>query len=223
MKQSVLYALLASEEELPFWKEVWAYFDNAYFADHSLVSLRNIVFGLFLGLSVASFAAVFNKRVLGKFVRTLLTEVCLTPENGKTLPELNYADKLMIRYAVRRSVTLRRVVKCREEEAYRQAETEAQAAYEEQRKQGASLPKRTRVKPFRVDPDRHHFYIPEELRYVADVKFEQKGTSWLGACVTVVVMFVLMIAVLLVLPYLLDLVQELAGSFTSSASCIMRG
>ena len=227
MKQTVVRALLTAEEELPLWKELWLYFYDTYFTDEtvyehlnmgsgSLISVRNIILGLFVGLTLASFAAVFNKRVLGGFVRILLREECLSPETGKTLPELNYADKLIIRYAVRHSVTLRRVVKCREEEEYLQSMEELRESYAERRREDPSLPKRFRQKSFRIDPDAHHFYIPEEMKYMADVKFEQKGTTWLCAVLFVVVMLVALIAVMMVLPHILSLVNEFVCSFASS-------
>ena len=71
-----------------------------------------------LGLAAAGFLAVFNKQINGAFVERLLREGCMSPESAKTLPELDLADKLMLRYGVSHSVDLRRVVKCREEEEY---------------------------------------------------------------------------------------------------------
>ena len=215
MKQRVLTALTAAEEELPLWKELWYYFYETYFTDEavyehlnmgggSLISVRNIIVGLFIGLAVASFAVVFNKRVLGGFVRLLLWEECLSGETGKSLPELNCADKLILRRAVGNSVNLRRVVKCREEEEYLRA----------QEQDGT----KGKGRGFRVDPDHHHFYIPEEMKYMADIKFEQKGTTWLGAILFVVIMAVALVAVLMVLPQILTLLNDFVGSLGGAAS-----
>ena len=195
-----------------------AAYENLNMEGGSLISVQSIVIGLFIGMTLAGFGAVFNKRVLGGFVRLLLKEECLSPEAGKTLPELNYADKLVLRYAVRRSVTLRRVVRCREEEEYLRQMAEMQEHYAERRAEDPSLPKRFRQKPFRVDPDAHHFYIPEDLKYTAEVKFEQKGTTWPGAILFVILMAAACVAVLAVLPHILGLVDELASGFSSSDS-----
>ena len=227
MHNHFLVALRTYDENMPLWKELWLYFMDTYFYNEtayehlnmdgsSFSAVRNIVIGVLIGLCFAGFAAVFNKRVLGGFVRVLLREECLSQETGKSLPELNYADKLIIRYAVRHSVSLRRVVKCREEEEYLRSMEELQANYPERRREDPSLPRRFRQKPFRIDPDVHHFYIPEDMKYMADVKFEQKGTTWLGAVLFVVVMLVALIAVMMVLPYILSLVNEFVGGFSSS-------
>jgi hypothetical protein len=216
----------------PLVKELWAYFYETYFTDEtvyehlnmgggSLISVRNIVLGLCFGLCVAAFGIVFNKRVLGGFVRHLLKNECLSAETAKTLPELNYADKLLIRHAVKKSVNLRRVVRCREEEAHEKKMKAEGEAYAEKQKANPSLPKKFRPTPFRVKPDEHHFYIPEDLKYMADVKFEQKGTTWLGATLFVFIMLVATVAVLLVLPKILSLVNELAGSFGASSDQVL--
>ncbi len=200
---------LGTEQETGFWQTVWAWLYEAYFGDAysyehldmgtgTMLSVRLIVVGICLGLSVGGFVAVFNKRVLGGFVRRLLRAECLSPETGKTLPELDYADKLTIRRAVRTNVNLRRVVKCREEEAYEAEE-------------GSATDKKARKKPFRIDPDEHHFYIPEDMKYMADVKFEDKGTTWRGAIVCAILMVILALVLLAVLPYLFSLINDFVG------------
>ncbi|MBE6546101.1 MAG: hypothetical protein E7668_01505 [Ruminococcaceae bacterium] len=217
------FTVLAAEQGLSLWQELWQYFYETYFTDEtvyehlnmgggSLISVRNIIFGLFFGLVVAGFAVVFNKRVPGGFVRLLLKEACLSPETGRTLPELNSAHKLYIRYAVRRSVSLRRVVKCREEEDYLAEEAAEEEAYAKRREEDPSLPKHRRVKPFRIDPDRHHFYIPEEMKYTAEIKFEKKGTTWWGAVCFAVIMLIVFVLVLVALPQILEVLNDFVGS-----------
>lgn len=208
MKRWLLYALTAENETTPttvagFWDTVYQlYFgelpqyENLDFGTATLGSVRLIIVGILLGLAVGGFVAVFNKQVLGKFVRTLIQDECLSPEDGKTLPELNYADKLMIRHAVRKSVSLRRVVRCREEDEY----------WEKNRK-------KKNAKDFRVNPDEHHFYIPEDMKYMADVKFEGKGNTWRSAIAFAAGMIVLMIVLLGLLPYILLLLNDFVGMF----------
>lgn len=207
-----------------FWENVWNYLTDNGTYDHlnmngnALISVRLIIVGLFIGVGVAAFVSVFNKRILGGFVRKLLREECLSAESGKTLPELGYADKLSVRNGLRRGVTLRRVVRCREEEEHLARMAELEASCEERRRSDPSLPSKFSPEPFRVDPDRHHFYIPEELRYKADVKFEQKGTTWGGAVVCVILLAIGLVAVLLVFPKILELIDDLIGAFRSIGS-----
>lgn len=214
-------AALSIETDSSFWKDLW----NALFADEtsyeylekgavSLTSLRMIIVGVFIGLALACFAAVFNKRVLGDFVRKVLHEEALSAETAKTLSELGYARNFCIRSSVRKGVNLRRVVRCREEEAYLSEMEQKEAEYEEKRKETPKLPK-FKVEPFRVNADEHHFYIPEEMKYMADVKFEKKGSTWLGAIVFVVILLILMVAAFCVLPYILTVLNDWFGAVES--------
>ncbi len=230
MNFGILTALTIPEEDnMSLWEELWNYFYKNYLTDDnvydnlklgggSLISVRLIIVGIFIGVCLAAFASVFNKRILGAFVRKLLGEECLSPESGKTLPELGYADKLFIRNGVRRGVNLRRVVRCREEEEYLARMAEQEATYEERRRSNPALPKKFRPESFRVNPDEHHFYIPEDMKYVADMKFEQKGTTWGGAVLCVILMAAALVAVLLVLPKILELVNDLVGALSSSGT-----
>ena len=229
MNNRFLWALSAAGEEMPLLEELWVYFLDTYYyhetvLEHlnmdgsSFAMVRMIVIGLIIGLCLAAYAAVFNKRVWGGFVHQLLREECLSPETGKTLPELRCAQKLWLRYGVRCGTNLRRVVRCREEEDYLRRMEEERATYEEKRKLDPSLPKKFKETPFRVDPDTHHFYIPEELKYMADVKFAQKGNTWLGAVIFTVVMVIVGFALLMALPYLLSLINDLVGGFAAPGS-----
>ncbi len=197
-------ALAVGTQEQPLWKEILALLYDAYFGptqtyEHlsmgtgSLLSVRLIILGICLGLAVGGFVAVFNKRVLGGFVRRLLKAECLSAQTGKSLPELDYADKLTIRRAVRTNVSLRRVVRCREEEEF-----------EAEWGSGGK-------KAFRVNPDAHHFYIPEEMKYMADVKFEAQGTTWRGAIVFAIMMVIVALVLLAILPYVLSLLNDFVG------------
>ena len=63
-----------------FWENVWNYLTDNGTYDHlnmdgsALISVRLIIVGLFIGVGVAAFVSVFNKRILGGFVRKLLRE-----------------------------------------------------------------------------------------------------------------------------------------------------
>ena len=214
-------AALSAEAEPSFWQELW----NTVFADEttyeylekgaiSLTSLRMIIVGIFIGLAIASFAAVFNKRVLGDFVRKVLGEEALSEETAKTLSELGYEHNTCIRYSVRRGVNLRRVVRCVEEEAYLRELESKEKEYAEKRKENPKLPK-FKAEPFRVNADEHHFYIPEEMKYMADVKFEKKGSTWLGAIIFVVILLILTVVAFLALPYILTVLNDWFGAVES--------
>lgn len=220
---SVIIKALAAEPSL--WQEIIEYIKQNYFAENyyenlnlgllgSTSTLRNILFGLFLGIVIASFIIVFDKRVLGEFVRKLLKEECLSPDKAKKLSQLGFSDKSSIRNGVRRGNTLRSVVKCREEEEYYASLAEKRKEYEKQMEEDSSLP-HFKETVYRVDPDEDHFYIPEEKKYSAEFRFEKKGTTWLGFFAVIVVGLILFFALLFVIPEIMKLLDELVGSFKS--------
>ena len=216
MPNNILKMLaLSRENQVSLWDELWnnlssGEYENLSTGTGTLLSLKTIIIGLFVGISVALFVAVFSKRILGGFVRHLLKEECLSPETGKTLPELGLADKLWLRRAVKNNVSLRRVIRCREEEEYYTAQYGEEAQNVPRPRYGANA--------FHIDPDEHHFYIPEDMKYMADIKFEKKGNTWGGAIFLVIVLMIAMFILLLTLPYVLNILNDFAGIFRPSES-----
>lgn len=209
------------QADMPLYEELWYYFlDNYINTDATyenldfggLISPQLLVIGLFLGLAAAGFFAVFNKQIYGGFVNKLISAGCLSRDSAKTLPELDAADKLIIRYGVRHSVNLRRVVRCREEEEQLDEAAKMALSYEEMRKENPKLPKKFTPKRFKIDPDSHHFYIPEELKDMAEVKFSQKGNSWWSAVIYTVVILIALAVLIAFLPNILTVLDGFVGS-----------
>ena len=203
------FALTIPEEEnMSLFEELWLYFENVYiktdstqfehlgFGLNTMTTIRNILFALFLGIIIASFAAVLDKRHQGELVRKLLREGCVGEQNAKSLYELGLVTKSSVRHAVRKSVNIRRVVKCLEEQAYERENPNAESAY-------------------RIDAVADHFYIPEDKRISAEVKFANRGIKVWLVPVVVVVSVVGFFGLMLLIPYILQLLDEMIGSFNS--------
>ncbi len=200
---------------------LWTSFQKAFLSEGnyehlssgSMISVPLIVVGLFIGIAIALVASVFTKRVLGAPVRKLLSEGATSADSAKTLAELGLAKNWFLAHAFRGNVSLRRVVRCREEDEFLK-EQEEKACAEENAKKARKL----RAAIFRVDPKVHHFYIPEEYRDMANVKFDKKGTSIGALVLLLVLLFVALIVLLLVLPRLMGLVDDFVGTMKSAAS-----
>ena len=94
---------------------------------------------------------------------------------------------------------------------------EAKLAHEEKRKTDRSL-KKFRYSDFRVDPDAHHFYVPEELKYTAEIKFDSKGTSTGMLIFLLILLLVAMIVCLIALPGLMEALDRFVGGIKSATS-----
>lgn len=216
-----LFAL--AEGKTTIWEDLWEYIRDVYFAvdgnyqnlgldTGTVTSVRLIVLGLFVGVIIACVAMAYNKQVLGGFARKLLSLEVNSADKAKTLEQLGYHKNPFIRNAVQRSVSLRRVVRCVEEERYYREQNEDREAYEEKRKSEPKLPK-FREQEYRVDSKLDSFYIPEDLTYTAERKFNSKGSSWLVTIISIVLLFIAFFVLLLVLPNVLGAVDDFIGGF----------
>ena len=205
---------LAAEGKESLWTSLYRTYieDGGVFSSNSSgLSVPIIILGLFLGLILAAIFSVISKRMNGVFVHKLIGEGALSAETSKTLPELDFADKLFIRYAVRKGVSLRRVVRCREEEEYDRECAEKMEGYEENRKTDKKLPKKLKIPKFKMNPDEHHFYIPEELKGTAETKFDIKGISVGRTVISVVALVAAFLIVFMLLPSIISLLGGLFG------------
>ena len=217
-------ARLSNASEMPLWKELWQYFEDKYFTldltqyenlgmgGGHLYSIPQMVAMMLIGVLIAACATMFNKNVLGDFVRSILQHQAYSPENAKTLEELGYLKNSTIRGALRRNVSLRRVVHCVEEENFA-AEVKAQRdAYEERRAENPSMP--AFIEPtYHMDVNTAHYYIAEKDKYMADIKFEKKGNNWFTFGFVVVCCIVLLYVALFVLPDIFQYMDNFVGMF----------
>ena len=208
-----LVFLLTTDAELPLHVELWNYFVSVYIYNETvyenlnfggLFSPQTLVIGIFLGLVAACFAVVFSKKVNGALVHRLLADGCTSPEAAKSLPELDLADKLLIRFGVKRGALLRSVVRCREEEEFISSQSADGAGERKRKKKYASV-------SFPVNPDAHHFYIPEENIDEANIKFREKGSSWGAAVIYAAILLVVLCVLIAILPFMLGLLDDFVG------------
>ena len=160
-----------------------------------------LIFGLAIGLIIAVILTSVTKKKLGAFFAKLIGEDCLSSENAKTLSELGEFRNASIRRQLAKGVTLRKFVKCREEDAFwKNKKTVNQCNDEVNRcdevhENESSAPSRkpksllAAVKrfftgrdedDFKMDFTTMHFYLPEELKDRAEIRFvSRKGSGWL--------------------------------------------
>ena len=228
MKFSILAvtpAMTDTGEQTTLWDDVWHYIYNTYInpsefyeniSTGTITTVRLIIIGMFIGLALAAYAAVFNKRVLGALVRRILEKECLSPDRAMTLDELGY-DTIFMRWAVKHSTSLRRVVKCVEEENYNAELKQKMAEQEENAKNARSLPK-FKETAYKINDLTDTFYIHEDMKYMADIKFEKKGTTLGGAIFMTFILLVAMLLLLGFLPTIMQIINDVIGAVGSSST-----
>ena len=207
------------------WQEIVAYFrdyfetistaeyENLGISGTSMITIPMIVIAIAAAIIISSISAIINKTVFGNFVRAVIKSEALSKESAKTLEELGYDEKLIIRRGVRKGINLRSVIRCVEEEEYNERTRIAREEYDKN-----PDPHKSKFLdiPYKVDPDNDHFYIPEENKYKADMKFDKRGTSWGMFWVVVILTAVFSILLLAFLPKILDIANEFFGAVGNS-------
>ena len=185
--------------------------------DGGMMDLKLIIFAIFAGVLLASFYIIFVRTTLGRFVRAILEKQVFDSEGAVTLGECGLERHVFTRWALRHGYTLRRVIRCVEEEAW-QASVRAQmqeyeAAREAAKADGKRLPAFKEPK-FNKPLSECHFYIPEKDRYVAEMRFRKSGNGY------PTLLFVLLVSVMCIfllfafLPQLIRFLDNVISIFS---------
>ena len=179
----------------------------------SPATVNGFLIGLFAGCVIALFVTVYNKQVLGGFVRALIRADALSAESAKTLDELGYLDKILIHRAITRNSALSSVVVCLEEQKYYEQirEDSLRSEQSDAHKSGRLRRLSSQEKDFKTDTYTHHFYIPEDKKYTAEVRYEGKGNTLRSAFIWSAVLAVALLVLLFFMPSILSFLNAVAA------------
>lgn len=152
-------------------------------------SMEMVIWCMFIGLMLAAISMFYQKKVIGSFVRALLSANASDQTTAKTLMDLGFARSYPVRSALRKGGALRKLV----------WETDDNFLENEN-----GIKYSARQTPMDVNTAR--FYISEENRIRAELRYSAKGSDVFMLIITALVF--LMIAYLAV-TYLPDLLQLL--------------
>lgn len=191
------------------------YYGNLGLEPGNVMSVSLIALGIYIGILIACIAMAYNKQVLGAVARKILADGRTSADKAITLEELGYHKNPFMRGAVQKSVSLRRVVKCVEEEEFYKNQNQDREEYENRRKEEPKLPKFKDIE-YRVDPSHDRFYIPEEMVGIAERKFYSKGSTWRSTIIAIILLTVAFFVIMLYMPKILEVLDSFVGSFKSN-------
>ncbi len=168
------------------------------------VSVELIVWALFGGFVFASLLAVYNKRLIGGLVKRILSENAISPEKALTVTELGYGTDWFIKNALRKDEALLRFVSRVDAPA---ADDAGDGAEDEEAEAKPSSEKRM------IDFETTRFYIPEEKKYKAEVRYAGKGTDFVAFGICIVIFAVAAFAAIFLIPDLIQLIDNFVGTF----------
>lgn len=186
-------------------------YENLGFGDFAFNNLRGIIVGMVLGIIFAAYLTIFNRRTHGTFLSDVIDKDATSPSTAKTLAELGYKKNGAIRSAIRSGNTYRGLLRCVEADEYNAARELARGEYEaEVAASGVTAPPFSSP-DYKYDFDKARFYIPEDKHYAASLRFRKKGTGILSALIMTVVCIVLLWAILMFLPDIMQLLDNFVG------------
>ena len=178
-------------------------YQNFSISSASGITVRNIILGIAIGIIIASAMSVHTKRGIGGFVRKLLRNECHSPESAKTLSELGYFQNLAVRRALTKGVSIGKLVVCKElQEAAENGSSKDETSESNTVKAGKKASSE-------IDFSTMHFYIPADLRYRADVRFDKAGATWIVFAISLIGTIVGAALMCIFLPDILQLVDNI--------------
>ncbi len=218
-------------EEKSLFQELWTYITDKYFnpdrvylenidaGTSKLISLRLIIVGITVGFCIAAIMTVVDKKHLGGLVRKMISEECIGKDKSMTLYELGYGKDPTVRGSVKNGSVLKRWVHCVEEEEYI---LEMQKKREEYEADASNDKPRFKEIPFKRDPDKHHFYIDEEQRYAAEVKFDAKGANWVSVVLVILISIVICAFLCYIVPDMLTMLDNFISGFRNTDGNVIK-
>ena len=184
-------------------------------------TIRTLIPALAIALVIASLMTARLRVNMGRFVRRLLKNECLSPDRAKTLSELELFRNASIRRELSRGTSLRMVVDGTDTgvgtylDQTLQSDSDAKNAENAPtvRENETAKDKRNGKKGSaarrKIDFLTARFYVPEDLKHRADVRFDSRGSGWAPAIASVAVVIFLTILLCWLLPHVLWLADAI--------------
>ena len=161
-------------------------------------TLSVIVWVVFFGVLFGSFYAYYQRRLLGDILRAFIAHEAADENSAKTLSQIGYGGKIkrnFASFALRKNSSLRKHIFAVYEEK------EAQKYHRDQLFAKASEAQ-----------TEQKYYVPEEKRIVAEVRYDGKGTDLKTLVIAIAALLAAAILIVSFLPWLIDKYHSFAGT-----------
>lgn len=152
----------------------------------NMSALELTVWSIAVGSVCAVLFTYYNRTILGGFVRTLINKEALSIDSAITLAEAGYQKNAFVKRALLKRDTFRKIVFEVDDEIVIASEGHSFSA---------------RTKPINLDTAR--FYIAQENRVMAELRYDNQGANIFGVVTSVIVILALAYVVTLVVPHLI--------------------
>lgn len=170
------------------------------FLTYKGMTLEIIVWSMFLGIIIGAFVILYNKSVLGAFVRKLLETGANTPEDAKTLEETGFSKNIFVIFSLQIKSTYRKIIHASPVNSGNE-DTVSTVPPEKTKKRIKKKHRQAQPKLSELK-----FYIPQDMVARADSIYSNNGTSLLIVVITIALFLIVAILSFTVIP---DLIQML--------------
>lgn len=153
----------------------------------NLSGLNLIIWSMYAGIILATLYSYYQKRIIGGFVQHMMKNGANSIDNAKTLEELGYHHHAAIRRELTKPAPLRKMV-WEVDDNHREGED------------GVIFCAREKA----LDLNLGRFYIPEEKRIEAELRYATHDNDLFAVIISIVVFFVLSVLACAFLPTLME-------------------
>jgi len=166
---------------------------------NTFITLKLVLIGLYAGLLIALIMSYYRNIYLGALVRKLLKKEALSEETALTLKEAEVNAGYFMKKALKEGGTLRRYINiC--------GGTSPKEISKVKQKIRSFFGLET--KPQNYDFDTMKLYIPEEIKYKADIAFERGNLSPMLLIIFAAILTAIFVGINLVIPELLTMLDN---------------
>ena len=156
-------------------------YENFNFDASAARTATTFIIAACIGVVLAALYNFYQRSVPGYVVRTILRAQALSPETAKTAEELGLAAKPLCLWELVRGTTLRRVIHSVQNEQHNET---------------------------LVQNSETRYYIPEEAKYRAELRFDKKGNGVIALILTAILSGALAILLIKLLPWFLNIIDN---------------
>ncbi len=151
----------------------------------SVSTVELVVWSILIGVIIGTLSICYKKIIIGSFVRDLLKAEANSRDNAKTLLELGYSKNFFVKHELKRGAELRKLVWETDDEIQQAAD----GTYYSARKKEMIL-------------QTARFYISDENKYKADLRYNAKGTDIFTLIIAVLLFTLAAFALIKFIPYI---------------------
>ncbi len=176
-------------------------YDNLVFYNR-IQSFKLVLFAVWLGIIIGISYSYYTKDYLGRLVRRLLKNEALSPEKAMTLKKLGYKHTFPLSIHLKKGGILSRYVST--------ANGNEAISVKEKNKKFKKIRSLFGISDVteKYDFSSLRFYIPEEKKYKADVRFEKKGSNPAWFLTWTIVITALAVLVYFLVPELVTMLDN---------------